>query len=310
MNVQSDLKQLVSKIKALLPADISNNMAYLLEEFPEDFASGCQLKPGKLERHFSPKEKTEYFDTEAIILPVLISWYFSQSVAIFNKDFSNELIRTEGVELSAEDFLRLTGNPVYIPLEKNENNIVGCLFSFYGERYENPKEKGNVIRIDVIYYYRDLDDTYMSQGGFGLLGDDGSKIDSSLFKDYLNENSELTEQTAKEITNKLFYLLSDEPETILWRKNHLDSKPKIVKHKRRANTINVPKHPRITLLGEKFGEEIRQASVEIGGSRTVKPHIRRAHWHVFLCGKGRTEKKIRWIKPVFVHSRSIQQIEA
>ena len=149
MNVQSDLKQLVSKIKALLPADISNNMAYLLEEFPEDFVAGCQLKTGTIKKHFSPKEESRDFD-ESETINALISWYFTQSVVLFDRDFSKELVKTEGVKLSAKEFLRLFGNPVYIPLENKIDDVTGCLFMFSGARYENSKESGCVIRIDTV----------------------------------------------------------------------------------------------------------------------------------------------------------------
>lgn len=308
MNVSQHLNSLVSDIKKVLPNDISKDMAFLLEEFPEDFVAGCQLKTGTIKKHFSPKEEIRDFD-ESETINTLISWYFTQSVVLFDRDFSKELVKTEGVKLSAKEFLRLFGNPVYIPLENKIDDVLGCLFMFSGARYENSKESGYVIRIDTVCYHAQSDEWLFSKGGFAYQIDDEGEVPSDDFIEGLKENTHLDKQAAIELTNKLFYLLSDEPETIQWRRNNLDFKPEIIKHKRRANTIYAPKYPRLTLLGSEFGEEIRKASTEIGGDRTVRPHIRRAHWHVFWCGKGRTEKKIRWIKPVFVHSRTIQQIE-
>lgn len=306
MTVSRHLNSLVSDIKNILPNDISKVMAFLLEKFPEDFVAGCQLKPGTIEKHFSPKEKNRDFD-ESETINALISWYFTQSVVLFDRDFSKELVKTEGVKLDAKEFLRLIGNPVYIPLENKIYDVLGCLFMFSGARYKNPKKSGYVIRIDTVCYHSQSDDRLFSKGDFAYQVDDEGEIPSDDFIEDLKENTNLDKQAAIELTNKLFYLLSDEPETIQWRRNNLDFKPEIVKHKRRANTIYAPKYPRLTLLGSEFGEEIRKASTEIGGERTVRPHIRRAHWHTFLCGIGRAQRKIRWIKPVFVHSRDMEK---
>jgi hypothetical protein len=31
-----------------------------------------------------------------------------------------------------------------------------------------------------------------------------------------------------------------------------------------------------------------------------RPHIRRAHWHTYRIGKGRAERRMRWLAPVAV----------
>ena len=37
-------------------------------------------------------------------------------------------------------------------------------------------------------------------------------------------------------------------------------------------------------------------------SSTVRAHVRRAHWHHYWTGKGRTELVLRWIAPTLVGS--------
>lgn len=34
----------------------------------------------------------------------------------------------------------------------------------------------------------------------------------------------------------------------------------------------------------------------------MRPHVRRAHWHHYWTGKGRTDLEVRWVEPVFVMS--------
>ena len=67
-------------------------------------------------------------------------------------------------------------------------------------------------------------------------------------------------------------------------------------------------------VGVRYGKAIRTARDEyrkrIRGENTgnetqknrkpTRPHVRRAHWHKFRIGKGRTELTTHWIAPVFV----------
>ena len=34
--------------------------------------------------------------------------------------------------------------------------------------------------------------------------------------------------------------------------------------------------------------------------RQVRPHVRRAHWHHYWTGTGRTTLEVRWIEPTLV----------
>lgn len=35
-----------------------------------------------------------------------------------------------------------------------------------------------------------------------------------------------------------------------------------------------------------------------GGRARPRPHIRRAHWHTYRTGSGRTETTIKWVAPI------------
>lgn len=43
-----------------------------------------------------------------------------------------------------------------------------------------------------------------------------------------------------------------------------------------------------------------QKSTATGTGRTVRPHVRRAHWHHYWVGEGQTRLEVRWIEPTFV----------
>lgn len=62
-------------------------------------------------------------------------------------------------------------------------------------------------------------------------------------------------------------------------------------------------------IGKAFEQQLRCKKDEIPcseqmqgapTSRTVRPHVRRAHWHHYWVGEGHTRLEVRWIEPVFV----------
>jgi hypothetical protein len=59
-----------------------------------------------------------------------------------------------------------------------------------------------------------------------------------------------------------------------------------------------PQHPRVWRVGWDLGEALERA--QGSGEGSVRPHLRRAHWHHYWVGQGRTRLELRWIHPVLV----------
>lgn len=63
-------------------------------------------------------------------------------------------------------------------------------------------------------------------------------------------------------------------------------------------------------VGIRYTREIRrhqeknEHSVGTGNGTTKRPHIRKAHWHIYRYGKGRTQKKVLWIPPIEVNCKT------
>ena len=63
-------------------------------------------------------------------------------------------------------------------------------------------------------------------------------------------------------------------------------------------------------MGVRYGTVIRKGKKQAktryiqaeptGRRRTMKSHVRSAHWHHYWTGKGRTNLTVKWIPPVFV----------
>lgn len=65
-------------------------------------------------------------------------------------------------------------------------------------------------------------------------------------------------------------------------------------------------------LGEEFGNAVRKYKEAVASSSpafkgTVRPHIRRAHWHTFLMGAGRGKRTLKWLPPTFVKSAELSE---
>lgn len=80
----------------------------------------------------------------------------------------------------------------------------------------------------------------------------------------------------------------------------LVSKPGATPKKVNIRTYNVD-----FVIGKSFEKQLAsgteyQKSTATGTGRTVRPHVRRAHWHHYWVGEGRTRLEVRWIEPTFV----------
>lgn len=64
-----------------------------------------------------------------------------------------------------------------------------------------------------------------------------------------------------------------------------------------------------TWIGKSFRyqrEQKRQGGKNSNEKKAVRAHWRRGHWHSYLQGKGRTQRTIKWIKPIYVRGEATQ----
>lgn len=106
----------------------------------------------------------------------------------------------------------------------------------------------------------------------------------------------------------LLYICSDEPEIDDEREpGSSPARPSAVKTKRGWKMFPAKK-PRVWTVGGDTGAQLREArelQEQSDGSRTVEPHIRRAHWHGFWSGPrdGKRKFHYKWLPPIFVQGR-------
>jgi len=106
------------------------------------------------------------------------------------------------------------------------------------------------------------------------------------------------------IVSIVLYICSDTPDIDDLRSpGSSPSRPMIVKV-RRGYRLFAPDRARVWTVGANIGETIRadRDGGSIDGVRTVRPHIRRAHWHGYWTGPRDGERRFvyHWLPPMVV----------
>lgn len=74
--------------------------------------------------------------------------------------------------------------------------------------------------------------------------------------------------------------------------------------------------PTVWGVGVRMGAALRRAyqaendSESLATGRHVRPHVRRAHWHTFLAGPKREEKRVKWLPPIPVNLNDLSALPA
>ena len=100
----------------------------------------------------------------------------------------------------------------------------------------------------------------------------------------------------------LVYLCSDEAD--------IDTALPPERRRKRNSGEGTP--PRVHPVGYRIGAALRShRAKQASGSgqdtgRTVAPHIRRAHFHTFRAGPGRSERRVKWLPPIPVKMDGVE----
>lgn len=263
-------------------------------------------------------EEDRYFQVSSGV--VLVGWWYTKTVAQFDLDMLGELFDTDdsGLMISLEQCCKFLGSPVLIPLEKpyrdDGADILGCIVGFATDDPIGFNGRNSFVFLPVLmdreselpnfavglarFNTRDKKQALPLRDLIGSVAeaqDDGGIPGFSLYR--------------KELTAKLAYLLTETPDV---NRCMSVSAPTIKRPRRRPETIFPPERPRFMPLGEEFGNLIRQYREREAASGhtihgTVRPHIRRAHWHTFLMGAGREKRTLKWLPPTFVKSAELSE---
>ena len=137
----------------------------------------------------------------------------------------------------------------------------------------------------------------------------GLPIDASV-------DAEIVEVTSP-LVSLLLYLCADDPEIGDGTRRPAMPVPTKTKEGMR---IFPPNSPSTWDVGVRLGAALRRAretdevspheSVSAGQRGRPRAHIRRAHWHTYRVGTGRTERRIKWLPPVPVNVDDLDALPA
>ncbi len=245
------------------------------------------------------KFKEDVNDLSAVLTVNL--WAKNKQVFKFDKDFTDELLATENVKFIKDLFDHLPFETFYIDYSDNKDLVD----KFHGE--------GVFIRLSknseyyVVHATKVTRELFFSDAIF-IKNEDTSAM---VFTDSPSETKVITPRGEESVfvdrtlyerflTQALTYLSSAEQDI---RENETTKR---TYRKPEANNIkNKFSEIRMQDVGIRFGTAFRTWTKkkaerdENSGSNhhtgaKQRPHFRRAHWHTYLYGKGKTERKVVW----------------
>lgn len=121
--------------------------------------------------------------------------------------------------------------------------------------------------------------------------------------------------TTAPLISLLLYLCADDAEIGDGSSYPANPAPKRTK---RGWRMFPPEKPTNWDVGVRIGAALRKAfhATETGQGETdpetgrarPRAHIRRAHWHTFVAGKGRTDRRLKWLSPIPVNVEDVEEM--
>lgn len=291
----------------------------------EGYALSCRLQgTNNLNPTFHPA-----------LLGALVSWRPTKGIYRFHPTLYKALIETDlDGEIPSSLLLRMPGYAVYIetpasesmpyPIEgffaylsrlgkQDELQIVALIRQderFHGEDF-------NPLR-DVIIYSLPLGNHPVSD--LVRLHFERSEADAReagtpirKYPEVADDTKLIIEHVVSSILSLLLYLCSEQPEIENWTPP--EPKAKFFGTKRRLlaakEAMSWDVGLRVGAALDLSAKQDREGANEGGSGSTVRPHIRRAHWHSFWVGKrGSQTLSLRWLPPIAVNTDSAEKLPA
>lgn len=253
-----------------------------------------------------------------------VYWNRYKKIYQFNPAFVYYLSQTEAGEVHADLLKRLPFDSFYI--------------SFGGEILSDednlnfPTKAVPVIGMFVHLYFYEDECTYVNYS-LCLVGKDGTTLnlycgvtDGCIMQDAMdveqwpeelrkafkvNTSERIHEIREKQRREKPFFMIALNACQYLCASNAEIRDLKVSKKDKPVVSVNGKKIPVSVqvsnvgyYIGKRFEKMYAESAVDgmrVGVSGTKKrPHVRRAHWHHYWTGPGRTVLQVKWLEPIFV----------
>lgn len=240
-------------------------------------------------------------------LSSIIPWRYGRPVYRFDPSLAESLMQTESDadEVPVSVIKRLPFPGIFI---ETVPGIEGCkgLFAFleYDFRYQDTLELRMHYAFDdgIVPIYiqwtaeRETLNESMLADNIRIARDVG-RFDLPKAQDHF----EICQSLAPRHLNLILYLCADDPDL-----RRSSPQPRIRSHKGAPETAAYPDAIEVgaylgSVLRQESGER-RETGSESGAGSPKRPHVRRAHWHLYWTGEGRTVPRVKWVMPTFIHA--------
>lgn len=238
------------------------------------------------------------------IMSAIIPWRVGRPVYRFDDALAEELMQTEADEDDVPaDVLKSLPFPCVCIEHPQGLPECECLYAFleYDYRYKD------TIELRMHYAYADeMVGLYLQWTpnrpslNRVMMMDDLRNSKHANAPENFGHFGECYDIVRKHV-NLVLYLCSNEPD--------IKRSSPIPRVRGADNRQKIAAYPDKIDVGTYIGAAIRTARAESrangvpsGSSTQKRPHVRRAHWHLYWTGEGRATPSVKWIMPVFVHS--------
>lgn len=281
----------------------------------------------KMRNGSSFKEVKSFFREHIMVMSILTCWDMHRQAYRFDPDFVTELMQTDAVEVPITVLARLPFRCFYLDTEKIPQMQPSKGFFVYAG-LDALDGKPNIGILRILDPYADgkpdikisiLSGRDMEKCGILVRNATGEYcIRFTNQVDALRESTHTADSDLSVFDHYLFvlqamlYLSSNKPDTMKQPKKRY-----VYGKKPRTSAKGKLPEPEasVTDVGIRYGAAIRKAKESIkenpGETELVirnapkmrKPkasHMRKAHWHHYWTGKGRTKLIVKWVPPTFV----------
>lgn len=252
---------------------------------------------------------------EAECVSALAAWRRTKGIYRLDRTLLDHLLAAPIERIPSDTLLRLPEWGVYVEFPEPRRGMRG-FFAHFDSVIGSPTDLHILLDTDtngagglaplLIRLTDDLGEAVRK----GFKDSDFHRLEAERFfesafvrdKSRWSSPEELYQFVVSPLVSVLLYLCSEEPEIEKERGPAGVGTPRLEPRSRPQGVVELPT---VWKTGFKLGKQLRKVESSPHQGGTVRPHMRRAHWHTYRVGKGRNRVELRWIVPTPVGFKGV-----
>lgn len=256
---------------------------------------------------------------ECPLLAVLAAWRHTQGVYRFSPDLLDAVLATPISRIPVEALHRLPEWAVYVELPHYEvkgHRVQGMFFALDDDPREGfsdvllllDPDEGPLLPVVLPLVGESLDEAVAARDARILADADSTGDDRRRALARIAIGLQPTASDIAPLLSVALYLCAETDIRDQAGDRERPSHP-VPKRVKGGERLFPPDRPTVWECGFRIGAKLRAAraaTIEHVGEGThaaPRPHVRRAHWHAYRVGHGRTDVRVKWLHPILVGVR-------